>query len=501
MYKLQIGSGVVSNNGLILGLSWFWGRKRVRSFLNLRKARMKTRTTIDVGALIENSRLGWFHMAILFNTCMVMFIEGYDMQVTSYAAPAIIKAWHLTNAYFGPVFGFGLFGYLLGGTVLGHLGDRLGRKKVIIGGPFLFGIFTFAAAYTTSLTGLLILRFLAGIGIGASIPAAIALTVEYAPGHWKARIISLLFLGYTLGGTLGGFVAARLIPVFGWPSVFKLGGIAPIILAAFVALTLPESVRFLALRQDRPDQVRAILQKLSPEVNVDENADYVVAEERHRGLPVKHLFTEGRGTMTVLLWIAFASSLLGHYFLTSWLPTILAGAAIPLTYAIISGALLQGGGGIGGLLICWLSDKKSMLFIALAFCLASPLIILIPRVRGSSLLMLAFMVGFFLVGGQIGLNSIAGTIYPTDIRSTGAGWALGIGRIGSILGPVLGGVLISAHLPIRSLFVYTALVVLLCAITILILSKITRTRKTFGQSAEIVVNIEQSELGNSSLTR
>jgi AAHS family 4-hydroxybenzoate transporter-like MFS transporter len=451
----------------------------------MRKERMRTRTTIDVAELIENSRLGWFHMAVLLNTCMVMFIEGYDMQVTSYAAPAIIKAWHLTNAYFGPVFGFGLFGYLLGGTTLGHLGDRFGRKNVIIGGSLLFGIFTFAAAYATSLTALLVLRFLAGVGIGASIPAAIALTVEYAPANLKARIISLLFLGYTLGGTLGGFVAARLIPAFGWPAVFKIGGIAPILLAILVAFTLPESVRFLALRKDRPDQVRSILRRLTHDLTLDESSDFVVTEERHHGLPVKHLFTNGRATITVLLWIAFASSLLGHFFLTSWLPTILAGAAVPLTYAIVSGALLQGGGGIGGLLICWLSDKKSMLFIAIAFCLASPLIILIPRVRGSSLLVLAFLVGFFLVGGQIGLNSIAGTIYPTDIRATGAGWALGIGRIGSILGPVLGGVLISAHLPLRLLFIYTALVVLVCAVMISVLWKITQTRRLSRQQVEV----------------
>jgi AAHS family 4-hydroxybenzoate transporter-like MFS transporter len=267
--------------------------------------------------------------------------------------------------------------------------------------------------------------------------------------------------------------------------VFKLGGIAPIVLAVFVAFTLPESVRFLALRRDQPNQVLSILRRLTGDSKLDDSADFVVDEERHQGLPVKHLFTNGRAAMTVLLWIAFASSLLGHYFLTSWLPTILAGAAVPLTYAIISGALLQGGGGIGGLLICWLSDKKSMLFIAIAFCAASPLIILIPRLRGSSLLILAFLVGFFLVGGQIGLNSIAGTIYPTDIRATGAGWALGIGRIGSILGPVLGGVLISAHIPLRLLFLYTALVVLICAITISILWKITQTRKFSSKQVEL----------------
>ncbi len=434
---------------------------------------MRIRTTIDVGALIENNPLGWFHVTVLLNTCVVMFFEGYDMQVTSYAAPAIIKAWHLSSSYFGPVFGFGLFGNLLGGTALGHLGDRFGRKKVIIGGLLFFGVFTLGAAYATSLTGLLVLRFLAGVGIGVSVPAAIALTVEYAPAYRKATIISILFLGYTLGGTLGGFVAAKLIPLFGWPVVFQLGGVAPIILAIVVVFTLPESVRFLTLRNDRPDQVRAILRKLTHDPTIDDGADFIVVEERNQGFPVKHLFRKGRAAITILLWIAFASSLLGHYFLTSWLPTILAGAAVPLTYAIIAGALLQGGGGIGGLLICWLSDKKSILFIALAFCVASPLIVLFPWMRSFSLLILAFLVGFFLVGGQIGLNAIAGTIYPTDIRATGVGWALGIGRIGSILGPVLGGVLISHRLPIQSLFIYTALVVFICAITIAMLWKIS----------------------------
>ena len=432
---------------------------------------MPTRTSVDVGALIERGQLNKFHLIILLNTCLVMFLEGYDMQVTSYAAPAIIKAWHLTSAYFGPVFGFGLLGNLLGGTVLGHLGDRFGRKKVIIGGAVLFGTFTLLAAFATTLTTLLVLRFIAGIGIGASIPAAIALTVEYAPSHRRATTISLLFLGYTMGGTLGGFAAARLIPLFGWPIVFKIGGFGPLLLAGIVALCLPESVRFLAIKGNRPQHIKAILRRLLPSYTPDEDVEFLVAEEKHQGLPVKHLFANGRALMTVLLWLTFASSLLGHYFLTSWLPTILAGTAVPFTYAIISGALLQGGGGFGGLLICWLSDKKSILFIAAAFCLAAPLIILIPNFHGGLLLTLAFFVGFFLVGGQIGLNSIAGTIYPTDIRSTGVGWALGIGRIGSIAGPVLGGMLIAHHLPIQSIFIYTALVVFACGITITLLSK------------------------------
>src|ERR1700761_4264895 len=438
---------------------------------------MATQTPTDVGALIERSPLGWFHAVVLLNTCLVMCIEGYDMQVASYAAPAIIKTWHLTSSYFGPVFGFGLFGNLLGGTLLGHLGDWLGRKKVVIAGSIFFGIFTLAAAYATSVTGLIVLRFLAGLGIGASIPAAIALAVEYAPGHLKARVVSFLFFGYTLGGTVGGFVAAKLIPKFGWPSVFQVGGVGPILIGILIVFTLPESIRFLVLRQKRSEEIRAILQKLSPHSIFKEDVSFTVTEKRQTGLPVKRLFAKGSASMTILLWIAFVSSLLGHYFLTSWLPTILTRAAAPLTYAIIAGALLQGGGGFGGIALCWLSDKKSMLFIALSYCIACPFIILLPYGHGFLLLLLAFFVGFFLVGGQIGLNSIAGTVYPTDVRATGVGWALGIGRIGSIAGPVLGGFLISSHVPIRHLFVYTGIVALVCAGAIFLVNRLI-TAKT-----------------------
>jgi AAHS family 4-hydroxybenzoate transporter-like MFS transporter len=346
-----------------------------------------------------------------------------------------------------------------------------------VAGSVVFGVLTLAAAFATTLTQLLVLRFVAGIGIGASIPAAISLTVEYSPAHLKARVISFLFLGYTLGGTLGGFVAAKIIPAFGWPAVFMVGGCGPILVALIAAASMPESVRYLALCQNKSDRIRSILRKFHPDMMFSEDTRFCVAEQTHRGLPVKHLFTDGRAAMTTLLWIAFASSLLGHYFLTSWLPTILAGAAVPLSVAIISGALLQGGGGIGGIVLCWLSDKKGILYIALAYCVASPLILFIPALRGYSLLFLCFFVGFFLVGGQIGLNSIAGTMYPTDIRSTGAGWALGVGRIGSIGGPVLGGMLISMHLPMQSLFVYTSLVVIVCAVSIALLWKVAMRPK------------------------
>ena len=424
---------------------------------------MKAEASLDVAELIESSPLNPFHLVVLINTALVMFIEGYDMQVASFAAPAILKTWHLSSKYFGPVFGLGLFGNLLGGTVLGHLGDRLGRKKVLLAGTVAFGIFTLAAAFASSVSALAFLRFLAGIGIGASIPAAIALAIEYAPASLKSRVTSFLFLGYTMGGMIGGLIAARLIPKFGWPSVFVVGGIGPVAVAIAVAFSLPESLRFLAIRQKGPRQMLAILRRLAPSQTFDSVTVFTITEEHHPGLPVRQLFRNGRALTTALLWIAFVSSLLGHYFLTSWLPTILTRAAAPLAYAIVAGALLQGGGGIGGIILCWLSDKRNMLWIAFAYAIACPLIVFLPFAHGAGLLWMAFLVGFFLVGGQIGLNAIAGTIYPTDLRSTGVGWALGIGRIGSIAGPVLGGFLLSSHVPIHSIFLYTGMVAPICA--------------------------------------
>src|SRR5580704_6904127 len=191
----------------------------------------QTNQTIDVASLIENRKVGWFQVGVIAWACAIMFVEGYDMQVLPFAAPAIIKAWHVNRAYFGPVFGFGLFGYMLGATLLSNLGDQLGRKKMVIGGGLLFGAFTLGVAYTSSLAGLLVLRFMAGIGLGASIPSAIALAAEYVPSRIRATTISIMFIGYILGSTAGGFIAARFIPVFGWPVVFYIGGIAPIVLS------------------------------------------------------------------------------------------------------------------------------------------------------------------------------------------------------------------------------------------------------------------------------
>ena len=434
--------------------------------------------SIDVASLVENRKIGAFQFGIIAWTCAIMFIEGYDMQVVPFAAPAMIKAWHVNKAYFGPVFGFGLFGYMLGATLLSNLGDKFGRKKIIVGGGLLFGAFTLASAFSATLRELLVLRFIAGIGLGASIPSAIALAAEYAPFTARATTISVLFIGYNLGSTAGGLVAAKFIPIFGWPVVFYVGGIVPILLSLALIFVLPESVRFLALQKGNREAVAAIVRRLAPERPFDASASFVLREENRGGVPVKNLFTEGRSFMTAMLWLAFISSLLGHTFLTNWLPTVLSGEGMSLSHAVISGALLQFGGAFGSVLIGWLLDKRGITTIAVAFALSVPLIIFIgsAHINDAALMAAVFLIGVGMLGGQVGLNAVSGTIYPTYIRSTGAGWAFGVGRVGSILGPVIGGVLIGWGQPASLLFIYAAIPFLCCAAATYLLGRVPGAR-------------------------
>jgi AAHS family 4-hydroxybenzoate transporter-like MFS transporter len=435
---------------------------------------------IDVGMAIETQSGGSFSRLILVLCCAAMVIEGYDVQVLAYAAPAIIHDWHIEQAYFGPVFGAALFGYLLGATLLSGVSDKIGRKKVIVLGNILFGLLTVASAFARNIEVLLTLRFLAGLGLGASLPSSIAIAVEYAPELHRSFRVSILFIGYTLGGALGGILTAPLIVNFGWQSAFLADGFASLTLAVLLFFMLPESARFLAVVGGKERELASIMRKLRPDLSVDASSRFTVAEHRAEpGMPVKHLFTNGRALITSLLWTAFITSLMGHYFLTSWLPTVLNSNGVPLGHAVVAGSLIQGGGALGSLIVGRLMDRLGMMVIVTAFVISIPFVVLIGALAMPEylLMIVIFISGMCLLGGQVGLNALAGTIYPTFVRSSGAGWALGIGRIGSILGPVIGGVLIGLKLSMPALFICAAVPAACCAITVLGLRSAALARK------------------------
>ncbi len=430
--------------------------------------------TLDIRSAIDGQGRSAFATLILLTCSAVMVVEGYDAQVVAYAAPAIIRAWHIDRSAFGPVFGASLFGYMVGATVLSGASDRFGRRRVIAASNLVFALFTLASAFATTITGLLSFRFLAGLGLGCSIPATIALAVEFAPEQRRSFRVSLLFVGYTVGAALGGVVAAALMTWFGWQSAFLLGaGLSAALGLAALAL-LPESVRFLAARGTQPGQIAAIMRRLRPDLGITPATRFVLAEEAApKGMPVTQLFSDGRAWITVLLWAAFVTSLGSHYFLTSWIPTVLDAGGIPLAHAVVAGSLIQAGGGLGSLLLGRLVDRLGMLSIAAALLLSTPLVVLIGAAGWSEpvLMALVFLAGMFLLGGQIGLNALASTIYPTTARSSGAGWALGIGRLGSIMGPVIGGWLIGAGLSTPALFVCAAIPAALSGMFVVLLAR------------------------------
>ena len=439
---------------------------------------MATAAPVDVGMLIEEQKFGRFQAGLMFWICAFMFIEGYDMQVLGYAAPAIIKAWHSDKAAFGGVFGAGLGGFMLGATLLGNVGDMLGRKRMIVAGSMLFGLFTLASAFAEGLSSLLVLRAIAGIGLGGSIPNAIALMTEYAPARIRATRVGIMFIGYTVGSALGGIIAAQLIPAYGWPSVFVVGGVLPMVLAGASVFALPESVRFLMLKRGRGDLVLRLLRRVRPELDLREGTAIVMPETQPSGLPVKQLFVGGRASMTVFLWLAYAANMVSLHFLTSWLPTVIADSGVPLAHAVIATALLQAGGAVGSVLVGVLLDRVGTLGIVAAFLVAVPCVAGLGHVgtEETPLMLLVAVAGLCIIGGQVGINALAGTLYPTYMRSTGAGWAFGVGRIGSILGPVIGGQLIAFGLPLGALFAIASTPILVSASALFFLGRLSIVR-------------------------
>ena len=448
---------------------------------------MASAASVDIGTLFEEQRFGRFQAGLLFWICAFMFIEGYDMQVLGYAAPAIIKAWHSDKAAFGGVFGAGLAGFMLGATLLGNLGDAVGRKRMIVIGSLLFGVFTLASAAAQGLTSLLVIRAIAGLGLGGSIPNAIALMTEYSPSRVRATRVGIMFIGYTIGSALGGFIAAQLIPAYGWPSVFVVGGVLPLLLAAGAQVALPESPRFLMLKRGRADLVLPLLRRMRPELALRDGTAVALQESETQGLPVRQLFAGGRATMTALLWLAYAANMVSLHFLTSWLPTVIADSGVPLAHAVIATALLQAGGAVGSLAVGLLLDRIGTLGIVAAFLVAAPCVASLGHVGTDEtpLMLLVAAAGMCIIGGQAGINALAGTLYPTYMRSTGTGWAFGIGRFGSIMGPVIGGQLIALALPLGTLFATAAAPVLVSAGALFCLGRlaIVRNRPT-GAAAE-----------------
>ena len=442
---------------------------------------MTQEAAVDIQKFIDTQKFGPYQMMVVGLCAMVVMMDGFDTQAIGYVAPAIIKSWHISRSALSPVFSAGLFGLMIGALSFGPVADRFGRKPVLVVCTLFFGIFSFLTATADSMQSLLVFRFLTGLGLGGALPNTIAMTSEYAPARIRHTVTMLMFAGFSIGAALGGVAAASLISRFGWQSVFVLGGIMPAVGFLVVLVLAPESLRFLAHKGGRNEKIIAILAKVAPGVRLDPRTVFIADEHKSEGFPVAHLFTNGRALLTLLLWIVFFMSLFDMYFLSSWLPTVIHDSGVAVNYAILITAMFQVGGSVGPLILGRLFDRFSPFrVLSLTYVGASVMIYLIGS-AGTSVEMLfvtVFGAGIFLVGAQGGANALSAGLYPTSVRSTGIGWALGIGRIGSIIGPIIGGVLLSRHWDTKQVFMVGAVPVACAAISALLISLLASQRKT-----------------------
>jgi AAHS family 4-hydroxybenzoate transporter-like MFS transporter len=406
---------------------------------------MSSTADVNITQLIDGRPLSRLATLVLIQCAIIILLDGTDSIAIGLTAPSIAKSIGVSMASFGPIFAIGQAGVMIGALVLGPLADRCGRKSMIIGATAAFGVFTLLTAFCTSYEQLFVCRLLAGLGLGGVTPNAVALTSEYAPKNSRAAMVALMWAAFPLGGVCVGLMSAYLIPSFGWQSVLIVGGVVPLIVCAVALAGLPESLAFLATRGLSTPTIRAVLHRLAPDVPATADTRFSVDEEKLPGVPVKHLFSGGRAATTLLLWVTCFASFLVLIFTTSWIPALLRANGVSMAQVGFAIALHSIGSAIGSGSVGRIMDRIGTYpVLIVTFCIAAVAMAALGFTVGSfwQLGVVIALAGCFAGASQAGVIALAAVTYPVAVRSTGVGWAFAAGRLGAVVGPLLGGVML-----------------------------------------------------------
>lgn len=439
---------------------------------------MAERSTIDVSRIIEQQKLTRFLIGLVLISWIITFFDGLDSNLISFAAPYFGSQYHLTKIQLGNIFSMGLLGTMIGGFSLGYVGDRVGRRPTVIFATAAFGVLTMCFALANSYWSLFSLRLIDGLPLGGMLPLAWALNIEYVPKCYRATIVTVIMIGYSIGTGLGGPVAIWLIPKFGWKSVFVFGGAFSLVCAGVLFLILPESIRFLVTKGQAAERIAPIVRRIAPGQITPADAAFTVTDEstQNKDFRPSLLFRGELVWITPLVWLGYIASSLAVFFMVNWTPIVFEALQYTKTEAAEVASLFSIMGAAGGLLLMRFTDKRGA--IAITVMPIGTMILLlaasfVPLGHAPFMVLVAVM-GGFLVGGHFGLHSICGIFYPSAYRANGAGWATSVAKIGSVAGPILGGIILSTSLPVRHIFAVLAVCPALFAICIYLVGRMHR---------------------------
>lgn len=418
---------------------------------------MATGRDVDIAAVIDAAPISPLQRRAIGICLVLAILDGFDATLMGFVIPAMSEDWGVAPASFALTLAVSTGSMVVGSLLFGPVADKYGRRTTTIVCTAIFSLFTLSAVLATDMTSLMVLRVLAGLGLGGVLPNLIALSSEYSPARARATVVTIVVAGMNLGAFVAGFVASAVIPAFGWRAMFVIGGLLPLVMAAAALGLLPESVRFLSIRGDNA-RAATLLGRIAPNAGVTSSDRFVMNEAPVTKSPVGALFERGRLAGTLMLWGVFVINFLVIYFLLSWMPSLFNQAGLGSSVSLVAASLFSLGGMVGALTIGWITDRIGNAFLTVmgGYALGAIFVVVTALVvgTGSSALVFAaiFVVGFGMSGSSAGIIALAATIYPVEARATGVGWAVGVGRVGSIVGPAVGGLLIASGLGAMSIF-------------------------------------------------
>jgi benzoate transport len=423
--------------------------------------------TIDVGKLIDDSKLNSVSISVIVLCGLIMLMDGYDYQIISVAAPLIKKEWNISNGPFGWVFSAAFLGYLFGAIIFGTLSDKIGRKKTLILAACFFSVGTLLVYFANSLSSLIAVRVFTGIGIGGAVPCAITLTSEYSPLKGRGKYVSIMYSGFLMGIVFGGYLAGYMLGHFGWRPLFLVGFIAPVFAIILLALKLPESARWLSVRNQTEKQRAALvkyLKKIEPGVEIAVNTRLVSAASNKQTRSLRELFYDKLAWVTPTIWAYYLISSIAVFFISSWSPILLgvkgynASAAAYITGSI--NVFIT----IGCLLSGFFFDKIGFRWGAILHLIAAVCVLFTGGLESTAFVILLLASGFFINSAHMDITILAPIVYPPHCRNQGAGAAIAAGRIGAMLGPSIGGYLLDTKLPMGTLLGVVSIPLMIAAI-------------------------------------